>query len=130
MFRDVFTIKYTNATSSSLHLVIYPQTWELYEEGKLTELVDPSLEDYPEEEVLRFIKVALFCTQAVAGRRPSMAEVLRMLSKPTRLNEKELIRPGLIQDSTKGSRTSSSTNASTIPEFSSATDTVTEIAPR
>lgn len=112
------------------------RTWELYEEGKLTELIDPSLEDYPEEEVLRYIKVALFCTQAVAGRRPSMAEVLHMLSKPIRLNEKELMRPGLIQDSTalsqgfKGSKASSSTSVSTIPELSSIPDTVTEMAPR
>ncbi|KAI0509974.1 hypothetical protein KFK09_010574 [Dendrobium nobile] len=117
--------------------VLLERTWELYEEGKLTELVDPSLEDYPEEEVLRYIKVALFCTQAVAGRRPSMPEVLHMLSKPIKLNEKELLPPGIIQDPTtlskglEGSRTFVSTSASSIPELSSTTlDTFTEMAPR
>lgn len=116
--------------------VLLERTWELYEEGKLTELVDPSLEDYPEEEVLRYIKVALFCTQATAGRRPSMPEVLLMLSKPIRLNEKELIPPGIIQDSTtlsvglKGPKINTSTNASSVTEISTAPNSFTEMAPR
>ncbi|XP_020571829.1 putative serine/threonine-protein kinase isoform X2 [Phalaenopsis equestris] len=113
--------------------VLLERTWELYGEGKLTELVDPCIQNYPEEEVLRYIKVALFCTQAIAARRPSMPEVLQMLSKPVRLNEKELTPPAIIQDSTaigrglKSLRTSnSSTNTSSIPEFTSAP----EMAPR
>lgn len=76
-------------------------TWKLYEEGRLVKLVDPTLKDYPEEEVLKFIKVALFCTQGAANRRPTMTQVLEMLSKRIRLDEKELMRPGLIQDMLK-----------------------------
>ncbi|XP_068645450.1 cold-responsive protein kinase 1-like [Aristolochia californica] len=73
--------------------------WQLYEEGNLIELVDPELEKpYPEEEVLRFMKVALFCTQAAAKKRPNMTQVLAMLSKQRRLNEKLLTPPGIIQD--------------------------------
>ncbi|KAK4399072.1 Cold-responsive protein kinase [Sesamum angolense] len=45
--------------------------WELYEEGKLLDLVDPELEEFPEDEVLRYMKVALFCIQANASREAS-----------------------------------------------------------
>lgn len=61
------------------------------------ELADITLEDYPEEEVLRYTKVALFCTQAAAQRRPSMSQVVEMLAKPIKLNEKELTPPGIAQ---------------------------------
>jgi hypothetical protein len=42
------------------------------------------------------MKVALFCVQAAAARRPSMPQVLTMLSKPIRINESELTAPGFI----------------------------------
>lgn len=51
------------------------QTWKLKEEDRLLDVVDPELSQYPEEEVLRFIKVALFCTQAAANQRPTMKQV-------------------------------------------------------
>jgi hypothetical protein len=70
----------------------------LYQEDRLKELVDTTLEEYPEEEVLRYMKVALFCTQASAMRRPNMFQVVEMLSRPIRLNEKELTTPGFIND--------------------------------
>ncbi|KAJ0974421.1 hypothetical protein J5N97_016386 [Dioscorea zingiberensis] len=116
-------------------------TWQLYEEGRLIELVDPNLKEYPEEEVLRFIKVALFCTQASSNRRPSMLQVIEMFSKPIRLNEKELTPPGFIQDSASISKVSKATitsnlrikdtssSDSSVP-FSSAPVTCTEIVPR
>lgn len=59
------------------------------------EIVDPELAEYPEAEVLRFIKVALFCTQAGANLRPSMKQVVEMLSKEVHLNEKALTEPGV-----------------------------------
>lgn len=74
------------------------QAWELYEEGKLLELVDPKLDQYHEEEIVRCIKVALFCTQASSNRRPSMAQVVDMLTRKSRLNEKLLTAPGLVED--------------------------------
>lgn len=73
-------------------------TWKLYKEGTLMELVDPILTDCKEEEVLRFIKVALFCTQRYVQRRPSMPQVVEMLSRPVWLNEKVLTPPGFIED--------------------------------
>ena len=71
------------------------QTWKLREEGRLLDLVDPQLTEYPEEEVTRFIKVAMFCTQAVANQRPSMKQVVEMLSKEVHLNDNALTEPGV-----------------------------------
>lgn len=109
------------------------QAWELYEKGALLELVDPDLDEFPEEEVLRYIKVALFCAQAAASRRPLMSQVVDMLSKNIRLNEKELTAPGFYQDSgglsgmpssSKKSSTESSYQMSSVPV------TITHVTPR
>lgn len=78
--------------------LLYSQAWQLYQEERLKEIVDSDLEEYPEEEVIRYMKVALFCTQASAMRRPGMVQVVEMLSRPIRLNEKELTPPGFIND--------------------------------
>nr|ABK25075.1 unknown [Picea sitchensis] len=73
-------------------------TWQLREESRLLDIVDPRLEEYPKEEVLRFIKVALLCTQAASNFRPSMSQVVAMLSKEININENLLSRPGFISD--------------------------------
>lgn len=116
--------------------------WQLHEEGRLKEVVDSTLQQYPEEEVLRYTKVALFCTQAAAQRRPSMSQVVEMLSKPIRLNEKELTPPGTVQvvsaGKDRGQRAANSSNlrfkglsfASSSSRFSSAPVTITELVPR
>ncbi|XP_008809404.1 cold-responsive protein kinase 1-like isoform X2 [Phoenix dactylifera] len=104
--------------------------WQLYEEGNLIELVDPNLKEYLEEEVLRYIKVALFCTQAATKQRPTMPQVVEMLSKQVRLNEKELTPPRLVQDlrhTSGGWKAGESTN---VPPPSSATVTYSELVPR
>lgn len=69
------------------------QTWKLREEERLMDIVDPELTAYPEAEVMRFIKVALFCTQEAAQQRPTMKQVVEMLSKEVQLNEKLLTEP-------------------------------------
>lgn len=71
------------------------QTWKLREEGRLLEIVDPELGEYPEKEITRFIKVALFCTQAAAHQRPGMKQVVKMLSEEVNLNEQLLTAPGI-----------------------------------
>ncbi|KAL6844347.1 hypothetical protein ACP4OV_026020 [Aristida adscensionis] len=120
-------------------ILLEKQTWELYEAKRLKELVDTALEDYPEEEVLRYIKVALFCIQAAAARRPSMPQVVTMLSKPIRINESELTAPGYINDyKTTVSKASTSSNSrfKHSPSEDSNTfstvvpPTVTEMSPR
>ncbi|XP_042519772.1 putative serine/threonine-protein kinase [Macadamia integrifolia] len=109
-------------------------TWELYDRGQLLELVDPEVGEYSEEEVLRYIKVALFCTQAAAGRRPTMTQVVDMLSRPIRLNEKELTPPGFFQESERlnDSLPSSSNKASinSTTQLLSSPVIITEVDPR
>jgi len=98
----VLVLEIVSGTSSSRSILaddkmLLEKTWELYEAKKLKELIDPTLGEYP-EEVIRYIKVALFCIQAAAARRPSMLQVVTMLSKPIRINEKELTAPGFIHE--------------------------------
>ncbi|GAV74434.1 Pkinase domain-containing protein [Cephalotus follicularis] len=101
--------------------------WQLHLEGKLLELVDPELEEFPEEEVIRYMKVAFFCTQAAANRRPLMSQVFNMLSRKIRLNEDQITAPGLFQD--LGEYKKSSADYSTY-QTSSVPATITEITPR
>lgn len=73
------------------------QTWKLFKEGRLLDVVDPDLVDYAEEQITRFMKVALFCTQAASQQRPDMKQVVKMLSTDVILNEKLLTEPGLFR---------------------------------
>lgn len=114
-------------------LLFASQAWELYREEKLLELVDPELTEFPEEEVLRYMKVALFCTQANASRRPVMSQVMEMLSKNVQLNEKLLTPPGFFQDSGQVNDTTlknKSSESSTSHQMSSFPITITQLTPR
>lgn len=51
----------------------------LLEEGNVLRCVDPSMGDYPEDEVLPVLKLALVCTSQIPSSRPSMAEVVQIL---------------------------------------------------
>lgn len=51
----------------------------LLEEGNVLECVDQSIGDYPEDEVLPVLKLALVCTSQVPSSRPSMGEVVQIL---------------------------------------------------
>lgn len=76
-------------------LVLVEWVWKLREEGRLLDIIDPELTEYSEAELLRFIKVALFCTQSAPTQRPNMKQVIEMLSKQVNLNEKLLTEPGV-----------------------------------
>lgn len=91
--------------------------------------MDPELVEFPEEEVMRYAKVAFFCTQAAASRRPLMSQVVDMLSRNIRLNEKELTAPGYFQTSDDCSRKPSSTDSASY-QMSSVPVTITEVTPR
>ncbi|XP_057950270.1 putative serine/threonine-protein kinase [Malania oleifera] len=122
------------ASWGGMEKLLLEWAWQLHEEGKLLELVDPELEEFPKEEVIRYMKVALFCTQAVASRRPLMGQVVDMLSRDIRLNEKQLTAPGFFQDSTEYSRggpsNKKSSTSSTSYQMSSVPVTITEVNPR
>lgn len=51
----------------------------LLEQGNVLDCVDPSMAEYPEDEVLPILKLALVCTSQVPSSRPSMAEVVQIL---------------------------------------------------
>lgn len=107
--------------------------WELYKEGELLELVDPELKEFPEEQIIKYMKVAFFCTQAAANRRPTMSQVVRMLSRDIRLNEKELMAPGFFEDSgglNDSNKKSSECSSTSTYQMSSAPITITNVTPR
>ncbi|EEF37686.1 kinase, putative [Ricinus communis] len=55
--------------------------WQLYRLNRLVEAADPSLrDDFSAEEVSRVLQTGLLCTQASVALRPSMAEVVVMLT--------------------------------------------------
>ncbi|KAJ6729161.1 hypothetical protein OIU85_020119 [Salix viminalis] len=51
----------------------------LLEQGNVLDCVDPGMGDYPEDEVLPVLKLALVCTSHIPSSRPSMAEVVQIL---------------------------------------------------
>ncbi|KAG5153443.1 hypothetical protein AAZX31_05G005200 [Glycine max] len=55
--------------------------WKLYQSNRLGEAVDPGLgEDFPAREASRVFQIGLLCTQASASLRPSMTQVVSILS--------------------------------------------------
>ncbi|KAH9288352.1 hypothetical protein KI387_032469 [Taxus chinensis] len=88
----------TNTSLPVEEQILLEMTWHLYEENRLLELVDPRLEEYSKEEALRFINVALLCTQATPKIRPTMSQVVALLSEEGTFSEKSLSRPGYISD--------------------------------
>ncbi|KAJ1437413.1 Serine/threonine-protein kinase, active site [Sesbania bispinosa] len=93
-------------------LVLVEWAWKLHEENRLLEIVDSELTEYDESEVYRFLVVALFCTQSAAQHRPTMKQVLKMLSKEVHLNEKALTEPGIYRWHTSGKMGDSSNESS------------------
>ncbi|TYJ38926.1 hypothetical protein E1A91_A04G028700v1 [Gossypium mustelinum] len=108
--------------SSSLNLIGH--AWELWKGDRVFELMDPKLEDqvsYP--MVYRYINVALLCVQEMAADRPTMSEVVSMLTNElTVLNSPK--KPAF-------SNARSTTNSSNQPEKFSVNDvTVSLMEPR
>jgi len=57
------------------------RTWRLYKAERALEVIDPTLKDsYLWEEGIRAIKIGLLCIQAAAALRPSMSQVVSMLT--------------------------------------------------
>ncbi|KAH6821806.1 Leucine-rich receptor-like protein kinase family protein [Perilla frutescens var. hirtella] len=51
----------------------------MLEQGNVLDCVDPSMGEYPEDEVLPVLKLALVCTSQIPSSRPSMSEVVQIL---------------------------------------------------
>ncbi|KAI7741641.1 hypothetical protein M8C21_017650, partial [Ambrosia artemisiifolia] len=60
-------------------LILEEQVKMMLEDGNVLECVDESMGEYPEEEVLPVVKLALVCTSQIPSSRPSMAEVIQIL---------------------------------------------------
>ncbi|GLJ08520.1 hypothetical protein SUGI_0090390 [Cryptomeria japonica] len=60
-------------------LILCDHVRTLLEEGNPLSCIDPTLNDFPEEEVIPLIKLGLICTSQVPSSRPSMAEVVQIL---------------------------------------------------
>ncbi|KAM7483740.1 hypothetical protein LguiB_008323 [Lonicera macranthoides] len=59
--------------------------WKLWKEDRSLELMDPSLGDlFPQSEAMRCIQVGLLCVQDHPADRPSMSEVVSMLTNETK----------------------------------------------
>ncbi|KAH1199292.1 Cold-responsive protein kinase 1 [Glycine max] len=127
------------------YLVLVEWAWKLKGENRLLDLVDSELSEYDESVVYRFLIVALFCTQSAAQHRPSMKQVLEMLSKEVHLNEKALTEPGIYRWHSTGKKCGSlnETSSSQAIKYKrtenpheansthfSGTDIVTEMLPR
>ncbi|KAK9275747.1 hypothetical protein L1049_023016 [Liquidambar formosana] len=67
-------------TMASLWTFRDDEAWNLHENSREIELVDPKLSVFSEEEVKRMIGVALLCTQTSPTLRPPMSRVVAMLS--------------------------------------------------
>ncbi|GLT83175.1 hypothetical protein SLE2022_014800 [Rubroshorea leprosula] len=56
--------------------------WMLWSEGKAVEFIDPNIvNNCPEQDVLRWIQIALLCVQDDPAHRPKMSSVVIMLGK-------------------------------------------------
>ncbi|KAL4555112.1 hypothetical protein LXL04_037723 [Taraxacum kok-saghyz] len=95
------------------------RVWELYSEGEIERLVDPSIrnDDVDIDEACRYLKIGLLCTQSLLKKRPSMSNVMKMLNGEIDLDEKDLSDPWMISELTdfktsKNSNTSRGTSSS------------------
>lgn len=74
--------------------------WDLYEQRQLQQLVDKKLEgDCDVDEACKFLKIALLCTQDMPKIRPSMSEVVKMLTgEMDVVDDQKISKPGLISE--------------------------------
>ncbi|GJN01757.1 hypothetical protein PR202_ga19049 [Eleusine coracana subsp. coracana] len=76
---------------------IFERVWELYENKRALDIVDPKLTEFNGDEVLRVIRVALHCTQISPQKRPPMSKVVSMLAGDADVTE-EIAKPSYITE--------------------------------
>lgn len=60
---------------------IYMQAWKLWNDGKIIDLMDPSIYDPKmESDIVRYANIGLLCVQEIATERPNVTTILLMLS--------------------------------------------------
>ncbi|KAI3519031.1 hypothetical protein L1887_08004 [Cichorium endivia] len=72
--------------------------WKSYENKNHMKFIDETLDvnDYQEEYVMQIIEIALLCTQSPASKRPTMSEVVLMLTNGQSVGNRQLTRPTFI----------------------------------
>ncbi|KAL3820919.1 hypothetical protein ACJIZ3_006824 [Penstemon smallii] len=70
----------SDSTLEDDEIYLLEWAWNLHENNKDIELVDPTLSNFDENEVKRIIAAGLLCTQASPALRPPMSRVVAMLS--------------------------------------------------
>ncbi|CAI8606860.1 unnamed protein product [Vicia faba] len=78
----------SNTNFNPMEEFVYLMDWayDLQEQGRLMELVDPNLGSrYSTEEAMRMLNLALLCTNTSPTHRPSMTLVVSMLEGKTRI---------------------------------------------
>ncbi|XP_051131923.1 putative serine/threonine-protein kinase isoform X2 [Andrographis paniculata] len=78
-------------------LFLVEKAWELYNAGKLLDLVDPAMNgEFPNEEAIRFLKLGLLCVQETTRLRPTISEAMKMMTNEINTDNVEIKRPGLV----------------------------------
>ncbi|XP_019185428.1 PREDICTED: cysteine-rich receptor-like protein kinase 2 [Ipomoea nil] len=109
------------------------QAWKLYENEEHLRLVDSTLDpnDYTTEEVKRILEIALVCTQSPPSLRPSMSELVIMLSSSDRsIFQNQPNRPTVISDLGNRVQVLSDTSATTASSTSHATASISDVSGR
>ncbi|CAN1319072.1 Cysteine-rich receptor-like protein kinase 28 [Linum perenne] len=102
--------------------------WRNWKAGMYSNIVDPSLENVPENEIARCIHIALLCVQETINDRPTMTSVALMLTNNLANLQLPSMPAFFVQTSTAESRehssslgySSTSTTKKTITSSSSA----------
>nr|GMC59728.1 cysteine-rich receptor-like protein kinase 2 [Ipomoea batatas] len=108
------------------------QAWKLYENENYLELADKTLEasEYKVEEVKRMLEIALVCTQSPPNLRPSMSEVVIMLSSDRPIFQNQPKRPSMISDFDQRILALTDTSATTASSTSHATASFSGVSGR
>lgn len=66
------------------------QTWNLYSDDMHSDLVDENLDpnEYNTDQVKKIIEIALLCTQSPTSMRPTMSEVVVLLTNDSSIKQK------------------------------------------
>ncbi|KAL6518815.1 hypothetical protein OROHE_017568 [Orobanche hederae] len=102
---------FAEGSGSLLHTV-----WKLYTTDRLTEAVDPCLRgEIPATDASKVLRVGLLCAQASVAHRPSMVEVVQMLTDENieipEPKQPPFINTSTLSTSSTTSRSSYSTNS-------------------
>lgn len=77
----------------SVRISLVDEAWELRESGRIPDIVDSTLSEFSEDEVIRFVTAALSCVQLPSELRPSISDLRLMLSDGYDFSNTVLIRP-------------------------------------